>query len=200
MSALQTSTPPASRFTGKHVVIVHGYTASPAANWFPWLADTLAAAGARVDVPAMPDPMTPEPIAWAAALHAVAPSVDNNTFLVGHSLGCIAVLRHLLALPADSCAGGIVLVSGFDRTLETLPELSAFTAGEIDHTEVRRRTLGRASIFSDNDFIVSPAASRDLAASLDTTVEVVQDGGHFLDREGFTRLPQAMDALSRLVI
>ncbi|WP_342316931.1 alpha/beta fold hydrolase [Lysobacter sp. FW306-1B-D06B] len=184
-------------FAGKHVVIVHGYTASPAANWFPWLADTLVAAGARVDVPAMPAPLAPEPTAWTAALRAVAPIVDNDTFLVGHSLGCIAVLRHLLALPERTQAGGIVLVSGFERTLDTLPELSAFTDSPLDHLQVRRRAGHRASIFSDNDTIVAPAASRDLAVALDTTVAMVAGGGHFLDRDGFTQLPQVLETLER---
>ncbi len=188
----------ASRFAGKHVLIVHGYTASPTDNWFPWLAETLRAEGARVDVPAMPAPDEPEPRAWAAALREILPAADTNTLLVGHSLGCIGVLRHLLALPADTRVGGLLLVSGFDRTLSTLPTLRAFTDTPLDHAEVIRRASGIASIFSDNDTIVAPAASRELSASLRGANEVVPGAGHFLDRDGFTRLPQAHAALVAL--
>jgi predicted alpha/beta hydrolase family esterase len=189
---LMTSAP---RFAGKHVLIVHGYTASPAANWFPWLAETLRAEGARVDVPAMPAPDEPTPRAWAETLRALVPAADANTLLVGHSLGCISVLRHLLTLPAGTRIGGLLLVSGFDRPLSTLPTLRAFTDAPLDHAEVIRRAPRIASIYSDNDTIVTPAASRDRSASLRGADEIVAGAGHFLDREGFTRLPRALAAL-----
>lgn len=186
-------------FEGKHVVIVHGYTASPSANWFPWLSTVLRNNGARVDVPALPTPQAPEPLGWATALKEVLPHADINTFLVGHSLGCVAMLRHVLTLPMETRLGGLLLVSGFDRTLSTLPELSAFTATQLPHAEIRKRILQRTSIFSDNDAIVDPAASQRLAAALDTDVKAVAGGGHFLDREGFTQFHEVYEALMDFV-
>lgn len=181
---------------GKHVIVVHGYTASPQNHWFPWLADSLASQGAKVTIPAMPHPHAPEPAAWADALKQAAPGVDQTTFFVGHSLGCVAILRHLLAQPAGIRVGGYVLVSGFDRALTTLPTLDAFTTAPLDYAELRRRAIHRASVISADDVIVDPQASRALAEALDTQTIEIAEAGHFLDREGFTQLPPVLDLLS----
>jgi len=188
-----------NRYDGKHIVIVHGYTASPDANWFPWLAEALKAEGARVSIPAMPDSLDPDPIKWALTLQQSLPAADTDTILVGHSLGCIAALRHLLSLPAYTQAGGVLLVSGFDRTVSTLPELHAFTDAPLDHAEVCRRARKIISLFSDNDSIVEPAASIELSRNLDAEQIVVGGGGHFLDREGFVQFPEACAAIAKLL-
>ncbi|WP_443096654.1 RBBP9/YdeN family alpha/beta hydrolase [Stenotrophomonas sp. PUT21] len=184
---------------GKRVVIVHGYTASPDANWFPWLAEKLRQDGVSVDVPEMPNPHAPEPRSWASKLQEVFPVASGETFLVGHSLGCIAILRHVLSLPEGSVIGGALLVSGFAKTLETLPMLGAFTHSSVDVDEIKRRVLKRASIFSEDDVIVPPSASEELAAALSSSIVKVNGGGHFLDRDGFLEFPQAYDELKRLI-
>lgn len=188
-----------NRYDGKHVVIVHGYTASPNVNWFPWLAEVLREQGAQVSIPAMPDSFNPDPIKWALALQQSLPAADTNTILIGHSLGCIAALRHLLSLPAHTLTGGVLLVSGFDRTVSTLPELHAFTDAPLDHAEVCRRTQKIISLFSDNDSIVEPAASIELSRNLKAEQEVVSGGGHFLDREGFVQFPEICTGIARLL-
>lgn len=188
-----------NRYDGKHIVVVHGYTASPDVNWFPWLAKVLRAQGARVSIPAMPDSFNPDPIKWALALQQSLPAVDTNTILIGHSLGCITALGHLLSLPAHTLAGGVLLVSGFDRTVSTLPELHAFTDAPLDHAEVCRRTQKIISLFSDNDSIVEPKASIELSRHLKAEQQVVSGGGHFLDREGFVQFPEVHAAIARLL-
>ncbi|RQS66480.1 serine hydrolase family protein [Burkholderia sp. Bp8963] len=188
-----------NRYTGKHIVIVHGYTASPDANWFPWLAEVLRAEGARVSIPAMPDSLNPDPVKWASTLQQSLPAADTDTILVGHSLGCIAVLRHLLSLPAHTQARGVLLVSGFDRTVSTLPELRSFTDAPLDHAEICRRAQKIISLFSDNDSIVEPAASIELSRNLNAEQEVVSGGGHFLEHEGFEQFPEAYTAIAKLL-
>ncbi len=86
--------------------IVHGYTASPDAHWFPWLKAELEARDVRVEVLAMPDPHHPEPATWDAAMDHLVRDHDERTFLLGHSLGCITILRQLDRLPAGSQVGG----------------------------------------------------------------------------------------------
>ena len=183
----------------RQVLIVHGYTASPQANWFPWLAESLRGEGVRVDVPCMPAAHAPQSDAWANTLQEVLPTTSAETFLVGHSLGCIAILRHVLSLPADSVVGGVLLVSGFARTLPSLPMLAGFTAAPLDVAEATRRVRRYSSIFSDSDVIVPPEASSELAAALGSRVVTVAGGGHFLDREGFVQFAQARAELKRLM-
>lgn len=186
-------------FYGKRVIIVHGYTASPSANWFPWLRDTLAAQGAQVLLPSMPDSQSPQPLAWAQTLDKLLPHADTSTFLIGHSLGCVALMRHLQSMPLGTRIGGYVLVSGFDCGLSTLPELAAFTSSPLNYAVLRERAAHRASIISADDAIVAPQASHQLAEALQTRVVEVKNGGHFLDRDGYTSLPPVYETLQAML-
>ncbi|MDR0219055.1 MAG: alpha/beta hydrolase [Enterobacteriaceae bacterium] len=187
-------------FSDKKVIIVHGYTASPSDNWFPWLKEVLTEQGADVIVPEMPDSSSPTPEAWAKKLMEVVPKADKNTIFVGHSLGCVVLLRHLEAIcTTTNQIGGYTLVSGCDTAQVTLPELDIFMSPALDYVFLRNITEHRISIISSNDEIVSPQSSHELANSLQTEIINIENAGHFLDRDGFTRLPPVYEALKSFV-
>lgn len=181
---------------GKKIVIVHGYTASPNDNWFNWLKDELEALGATVDVPELPESNSPDPQKWQQCLLDANIQFDENTILIGHSLGGITALRFLQEnAPEGAKIGGYVLVSGFDRSLDTLSDLVEHTQCSLDYNKLIDITDKRASIISSNDWVVDPEASMELAKALETSVTMVENAGHFLDREGYTRLPALLNLL-----
>ncbi|PHM63984.1 esterase [Xenorhabdus stockiae] len=187
-------------FSGKKVIIIHGYTASPSSNWFPWLKEVLTEQGAEVIVPEMPESLSPTPEGWARKLMEIAPNVDDNTIFIGHSLGCVTLLRHLEAIKdTTDKVGGYILVAGWDSAQSTMPELDSFTVQPLNYVFLREVTAHRVSIISSNDEIVSPESSHALANSLQTEIINIENAGHFLDREGFIRLLPVYDALKTMV-
>jgi len=179
----------------QRVSIVHGYGASPDDHWFPWLRDLLTAHGVDVTVVPLPEPLAPSAADWQEAVGAALRHVDERTWIVAHSLGTITVLRYLAALPQPWTLGGVVLVSGFTGQLDGHPALDAFLADDVDLTAVTPNILRRHVIHSDDDSIVPPAASADLAVRLQAQVHVVDGAGHFLASEGSTTLPLVAELL-----
>lgn len=171
------------------VYIIHGYTASPQSHWFPWLKQQLEQDGTAVHVPTMPDAEEPDVQRWLAHLQTLVPAPDENCYFVGHSLGCITLLRYLSAFSPLRKIGGLVLVSGFTQPLPALPLLSPFTAEAPGLDNIRHMAPQRAVVFSDNDAIVPPDLTADLAVALDVTPDIIEGGGHFLGSEGFLQLP-----------
>ncbi|MBD2779836.1 RBBP9/YdeN family alpha/beta hydrolase [Xenorhabdus szentirmaii] len=188
-------------FWGKRIIVIHGYTASPSSHWFPWLKEILTEQGAEVSIPEMPESSAAQPEAWANAMMDIASDIDENTILIGHSLGCITILRHLEAMRSESLRlGGYIWVAGCDLPQKALPELDIFfTNKPLDYSYLRGLTEHRFSIISSNDEIVSPQSSYALARALQTEVITIENAGHFLDREGFTRLLPVYDALMTMV-
>ncbi|MGN7779126.1 RBBP9/YdeN family alpha/beta hydrolase [Mycolicibacterium sp. 22603] len=181
--------------TARRAVIIHGYSATPTDHWFGWLAEELGTRGMTTAVPAMPCPQAPEPGPWLRTVHDTVGVPDAQTIVVGHSLGCLTVLRHLAALRTPWRLGALVLVAGFVDTCPALPNLDDYIKdgcpvdGLADH-------IDRLALFrSDADEYVPIEHTDRLAASLGTTAVVVPGAGHFLGSDGITRLPQVLDAL-----
>ncbi|OAT52753.1 RBBP9/YdeN family alpha/beta hydrolase [Providencia heimbachae] len=186
------------RFLNKKFVIVHGYTATPTKNWFPWLKAELESLGAFVEVPEMPESLSPNPQKWLQHLIELPVHIDENTILIGHSLGCITILRFLAHQRVEGQKlGGYILVSGFDDEQATLPELSVHTVDKLNYGELVDIADKRISIISTNDEIVSPQSSKELAQALQTEVIIEEGAGHFLDREGYTEFPTLLTTIDK---
>lgn len=181
------------------LIIVHGFMASPEDHWFRWLEAQAATLGMEVTVPAMPDSAAPDEARWLETLGQYAGDVDEQTYFVGHSLGCITALRYLSGRPAEQRAGGIIMVSGFSEPVPLLPELDGFTASPLENLESLTGIAHRAVLVSLNDEIVPPAYTLRLSQQLAAPLYGLPGCGHFLDRDGFETLPQVAALLRGFV-
>lgn len=194
-----TSIPNVDRMTTipalSRAAIIHGYAAAPDDHWFPWLAARLEEAGIATRIPPLPESDAPDRDRWTAAVEAVVGTPARDSVLVAHSLGCLAVLRHLSGLSGSWRLGSLVLVSGFVDPLPALPQLDAFVDGEVDPAIVLGRVDRLTVIRSDADPYVPTTHTDRLARLLHTTPVVVEGAGHFLASDGVDALPQALEAV-----
>ncbi|TLM82023.1 alpha/beta hydrolase [Pseudarthrobacter sp. NamE5] len=179
----------------QRVIIVHGYEASPDANWFPWLQGELQAEGIDVTVVPLPAPDDPERAAWENAVGAALGAPDGRTVIVAHSLGAVTALRVLAALPEPWELGGLVMVAGFVKPLEALPELDRYLASDVNVERLAQSIRKRTVIRSETDPYVPPAASDDLAKRLGARLQVHPEAGHFMAKDGVTSFPAVLDLL-----
>jgi predicted alpha/beta hydrolase family esterase len=176
--------------------IIHGYHATPDDHWFGWLAARLEADGIPTTIPALPNPLDPDPVQWAEAVRADLGTPDESSIVVAHSLGCLTVLRHLRSLPGPWHLGTLVLVSGFVDRLPAVPELDSFIGDGCDVTGLSDH-LGRLTVIrSDADWIVPPGYTDRLAGLLGTAAAVVPGAGHFVAEDGVTSLREVLDAVT----
>src|SRR3989338_169649 len=97
----------------KRVFIVHGWGGHPEEGWFPWLKKELEAKGFKVFVPQLPDAENPRIQKWVPKLAETVGVPDEETYFVGHSMGCQTIARYLESLPAEIKIGGAIFVAGF---------------------------------------------------------------------------------------
>jgi predicted alpha/beta hydrolase family esterase len=176
------------------LVIVHRWGGSPEADWYPWLVDELRALDPppfeEIEVPAMPEPDRPDPAAWVPELVARLAERDATlaeTVLVGHSVGCQAVVRALATLPGDRAVRGVLLVAPwFWLDEDAQDETSALWEEAAFDECAARRAAGRAVVLlSDNDPFTSDWRANAAAWEKRLGVEVVVEpgGGHFNEAE-----------------
>lgn len=179
--------------SGVVVYIIHGYAAQPSDHWFPWLEQSLIERGIEVHRLALPNPNNPSVEEWLQHLDETVARHDRETFFVAHSLGCIALLRHLSDRPDKSRVGGTLLVSGFSSRLPLLPQLDGFVQQRLQAERIIAGVGHRVVITAEDDQIVASQLSIELAKDIDATPLVLPRGGHFLASNGFDKFPLVLD-------
>jgi len=106
----------------KRVFIVYGWDGNPEEGWLPWLKEELESKGFEVMIPQMPEASSPRIKNWVPALAEAVGVANDQTFFVGHSMGCQAIARYLELLPEGAEVGGVVFVAGFFTRLTNLED------------------------------------------------------------------------------
>ena len=184
----------------KRVFIIHGWGGSPDEPLYKWLKLKLEKSGFKVVVPEMPNPEKPEIEAWISRLEEILGTPDESTILVGHSIGCQAILRYLEKLNPTSKIGGIVFIAPW-LTLSNLESDEDWRTADpwlntpIRETDVIKHTPKITAIFSDNDSYV-PSENIELFKRRFNAEIVVEHGkGHFTTDDGVEKLESALNAI-----
>lgn len=182
----------------KRVFLIHGWDSRPNNHWFPWLIAELKARYFTVEALSMPTPATPHVKEWIATIKDAVGTPDEHTYFVGHSLGCIAIVRYLESLPKKSKVGGAIFVAGFSGNI-SIPELTEFygTAEKpIDFERVKLICPKIMTIFSDDDTVVPLIKGISFAKALGAKVIIEKGKGHFCKNDGVTALPVVLETLT----
>jgi len=143
----------------KKVIIIHGWSGFPEEGWFPWIKERLEENDFVVQVPKMPNPDHPVIKSWVSHLKSIAGKPDENTYFIGHSIGCQTILRYLEALPENYKIGGVILVAPWliltdNETKEEKEIGKSWIETQINFEKIKKHTNNFISIFSDDDAIV----------------------------------------------
>ena len=185
----------------KRAFLIHGWEGRPENEWRPWLKNELEKRGLQVFVPAMPDTANPMMDKWVPHLTQTVGTPDENTYFVGHSVGCITILRYLETLNKDEKIGGVVLVAGFGHDLEYdgyKGELSSFFKTPVDWEEIKKHCNKFIAIHSDDDPFIPIKHNSIYREKLDAESIIVHNMKHFSGDDGINELPIALESVLKL--
>ncbi|MEK7622073.1 MAG: alpha/beta hydrolase [Patescibacteria group bacterium] len=184
----------------KRAFIIHGWGGDPEEGWFPWLKRELEKNGFVVKVPAMPDTDNPKIGIWVPYLANLIGKPDEETFLIGHSIGCQTILRYLESLPLGTKIDSVVLVAGWVHRLDgdlspaELMIAKPWIETPLDLAKVKRGAKHFTAIFSDNDEFTRLTAENEeiFKNQLGATVIEEHGKGHFSGSDDIKELPSAL--------
>lgn len=181
-------------------IIVHCWEGVPDYCWYPYAKTELEQTGFSVEVPEMPDTENPDYSAWLEKLQQVVDEPDENLFLIGHSIGSVAILRYLESLPENVSVGGVVLVAGFTDNLG-FDEIQTFFTTPLDYKKIRASAGSFSFIHSDDDPYVELRHGEQLRQQLGGNLIVIPGAGHFSgpvdDEKSYKRLPEVIEEVKR---
>lgn len=180
------------------VIIVHCWEGYPEYCWYPSVKRELEEKRFQVMVPAFPETKVPKLKAWLPKLREVVGEPNEKTFLVGHSVGCITILRYLESLSQGRKVDGVVLVAGFTDDLG-FKELKNFFTTPVDFDEIKKHCPKFIAIQSDNDPFVPLKHGDVFKNKLGAKVITKHNAGHFSGKEdNCSELPDVVAGIEEL--
>lgn len=138
----------------KRVFLVHGWGSNPNNVWYPWLKQSLEEKGFEVSVPEMPNTDYPVIDEWVSYLAKEVGTPDEETYFIGHSIGCQTIMRYLQGI--DQKVGGALFVAGWldvtnleDEEVEKYAK--PWTDTPINFEKVKNNINELTVLISDND-------------------------------------------------
>ncbi|MDX8553164.1 alpha/beta hydrolase [Tenacibaculum sp. 1B UA] len=143
----------------------------------------------------MPNSKNPKLNEWVDFMESHVTEIDEKTIFVGHSLGCIAILNFLNKLNIPKIKG-LFLISGFIESTP-IPELIEFVKPQLNYSHLKEITSIRTAISAVDDDIIPFEYSKTMAEKLEAKFTLLKEGKHFIDRDGFTKLPFLIEEIKR---
>jgi predicted alpha/beta hydrolase family esterase len=136
------------------------------------------------------------------AMDKLIGKVDNDTYIIGHSLGCMAVIRYMERLPAGARIRGAMIVGGRVETPKKMPDMDPddrevlikWIGTPIDWKKVLSHTDNFTGVFSDDDPITPKGESERFKKIVGGRVIMKHAMGHF-EEETTETLPDVLDAV-----
>ena len=126
--------------------------------------------------------------------------LDEETILVGHSLGPAFILNVLEGL--NKSVKAAFFVAGFVGNLNN-PEFDelnrSFADRVFDWGKIKENCRQFFVFYSDNDPYVPKEKAVELSENLGIEPILVKEAGHFNDAAGYTKFPALLEKIKRLL-
>ncbi len=175
--------------------IIHGVYANPEANWFPWLKKELEKKGFEMIVPKFPTPLDQSLESWMRTIAKYEDRINEETVLVGHSLGAAFILSYLEK--ANKKITAACLIAPFHKPLGSPYDQlnTTFIDKHFDWKKIKGN-CGKFFIFaSDNDRYIPFEITKELIEKLNAKFHLVANGGHLNKESGYGKLPILLETI-----
>lgn len=182
------------------IFIFHGTEGHPKENWFPWLKRELEKKGHNVFVPQFPTPpVVPAKISeWFDVLKDYEQHINEDTILIGHSLGGIFTLRILEQLKHPVKAAffigtpiGVKPILNYDRD-------NSFSGFSFDWGNIYNKAHHFVVFQSDTDPYVGLANGQQLSEHLGIKLNFVPNAGHFNAKAGYLKFEKLLEEVNKI--
>ncbi len=181
----------------KRAIIVHGWDFNPNMNWYPWLKEELEKKGYRVIVPSMPETSEPKIKNWISHLKKTIGKLDENTLLIGHSMGCQTIMRYLEGSDYDKKVNVIFVAGWFKLNNLEGEEVESIAKPWLDtpinFNKIKSKINSIIVLLSSNEpYNCLKENGKTFKEKLGAKVLTLKNKGHFTEEDNIKKLPEIL--------
>lgn len=182
----------------KTIILFHGLNSNPTEKWYPWLAEETRELGWRCIIPALPHSNDPQVSEWTNEIDKLRP--DEDTVVVGHSRGGVAILRWLENQPPSLRIKKVILIatnSGFVQKMAVKDETNHgfYTEQGYDFEKIKQHCDDFVVFHSKDDQWVPYEAGVENAEGLGVRLVTFEDRGHF--GKEVSKIPELLEEITK---
>ncbi len=185
----------------KTVFIIHGWGGGPKELLHKLLKKKLTENRFEVIAPKMPNADEPKINEWVNFLNGQVKNLDENTYFIGHSIGCQTIMRYLETLPEKTRVGKCIFIAGWFNldNLESEKEkriAKPWIDTPINFDKIKIITKEILVCISSNEFYgCVKENSKIFKEKLGAKVIIEKNMGHFTDEEGEEKISRFVGRL-----
>mgnify|MGYP001607242926 CR=1 FL=1 len=185
----------------KNIYIIHRWDGNPNSDWYPWIKKELENKNFKIIILEMPNTSKPIINAWVNKLKETIKNVDENTYFIGHSIGCQTIMRYLEQLPENTKIGGAIFVAGwFNLANLEGEEVEAIAKSWIEtpikFNKIKNKIKDLIVILSNNEpYNFVKENSKIFNEKLNAKIIIENKKGHFTEEDGVKELPIVLNKL-----
>ena len=187
------------------IYIVHCWDGTKNDGWYPWLDKKISNTDNEVIRFNMPDTANPKIKEWVSELEKQVSELDENTYFVGHSIGCQTIMRYLEKQDVKNIGGILFVAPWLDLLPEAVSDEESYNIAQpwlnnpIDFEKIKNSTNKITCIFSDDDYFVALEQERKFKEILNAKTIIVKEKGHISAEDGVEELEDIYNALIDII-
>lgn len=187
------------------IYIVHCWDGTKNDGWYPWLDKKISNTDNEVIRFNMPDTANPKIKEWISELEKQVSELDENTYFVGHSIGCQTIMRYLEKQDVKNIGGILFVAPWLDLLPEAVSDEESYNIAQpwlnnpIDFEKIKNSTNKITCIFSDDDYFVALEQERKFKEILNAKTIIVKEKGHISAEDGVEELEDIYNALIDII-
>ena len=189
----------------KKIYLVHCWDGTSSDGWYPWLEEKINDQSIKLIKFDMPNTANPKIEEWVDYLNSKVDLLNEETYFIGHSIGCQTILRYLETKEITKIGGILFVAPWLDLLPEAIEDEDSYNTAQpwintpIDFEKVKQFTNNISCIFSDNDYFVSIEQEKEFRNKLNAKTVIVNNKGHISQDDDVYELQEILDLTQKML-
>lgn len=187
------------------IYMVHCWDGTKDDGWYYWLDKKISNENNKVIRFNMPNTENPKIEEWVSELDKQVDILDENTYFIGHSIGCQTILRYLENKNVDKIGGILFVAPWLDLLPEAIEDEDSYNTAypwihtDINFNKIKSITNNINCIFSDDDYFVSLSQKERFEELLNAKTIVISGKGHISSEDGVNELTEIYEKALEMI-
>lgn len=183
----------------RKIYLVHCWDGTSDDGWYPWIAEKLNNNDTNVIKFDMPNTASPTIEEWVKTLDTKVDKLNEETYFIGHSIGCQTIMRYLETKEVTKIGGILFVAPWLDLLPKAIEDEESYNIAQhwintpIDFEKIKQFTNNIKCIFSNNDYFVSLEQEKEFKNKLNAETIMVNNKGHISQDDNIYELGEILN-------